>query len=306
MNEQAVNKVRSMLVLAAWVCLISLGLGGVGHAQSEGGGGEAGASGDAERAGQNPPAAGRSTGAAEGREQAGVDADGPEIGEVRAKLEQWVETRRIISKEQREWELAREMLASRIDVVQREIESLREKIGETEQDIAQAEQTRNELQSRNERLKEASAALERTLMDLESGVRRLVARLPDSVLKEIRQLTQQLPEEGGETDQPMSNRFGYVLGILQQVNKFHSEVRTASEVRRIAEGRSAEVTTVYLGLGQAYYVGTNGRVAGLGTASAESWVWEPADSAAEEVAAAVAILDGEQVARFVRVPLEVK
>jgi chromosome segregation ATPase len=296
-----------MLLLAAWICLISAGLSGSVHAQSgSGGGGAADPSGSAEQAERAPSEAGRSTDAADRRESADLEADEPEIGEVRAKLEQWVETRRIISKEQREWELAREMLTGRIDVVQREIESLREKIEETKQDIAQAEQTRSELQSRNERLKAASAALEQTLADLESGVRRLVARLPDSVLEEIRQLTQQLPEEGEEADQPMSNRFGYVLGILQQVNKFHSEVRTTSEIRRLAEGRSAEVTTVYLGLGQAYYVGTNGQVAGLGTASAEAWVWEAADSAAEEVAAAVAILDGEQVARFVRVPLEVK
>ena len=45
------------------------------------------------------------------------------VGDTRKALEKWVETRRLIAEEKRDWALGREMLQQRIELVQREIES---------------------------------------------------------------------------------------------------------------------------------------------------------------------------------------
>jgi hypothetical protein len=44
-------------------------------------------------------------------------------------------------------------------------------------------------------------------------------------------------------------------------------------------------------------------VAGIGTPSPEGWVWKPANEAARAIADAVAILENEKVAEFVRLPI---
>ena len=60
------------------------------------------------------------------------------IDNVRAVMEEWVETRQVISKERQEWTLGREMLDERIKLVQREIASLRERIDQAQKNIATA------------------------------------------------------------------------------------------------------------------------------------------------------------------------
>ena len=53
-----------------------------------------------------------------------------------------------------------------------------------------------------------------------------------------------------------------------------------SEVRSFRDGNTAEVTALYLGIGQGYYVSASGTVAGVGTATADGWVWTPANDRA--------------------------
>jgi hypothetical protein len=80
----------------------------------------------------------------------------------------------------------------------------------------------------------------------------------------------------------------------------------ASEVRSLPDGTSAVVTALYVGLGHAYYVGVEGRIAGVGTPSPDGWVWRPANDAAPAIAEAIAILSNEKPAGFVRLPLRVE
>ena len=48
------------------------------------------------------------------------------------------------------------------------------------------------------------------------------------------------------------------------------EVSLGDELRELPDGTTAKVTVMYAGLGQAWYVSKNGKVAGLGTAG--SWI----------------------------------
>ena len=41
-------------------------------------------------------------------------------------------------------------------------------------------------------------------------------------------------------------------------------------------GRSAEVSSIYIGLGQAYFVSIDGQSAGMGVPTESGWSWTPA------------------------------
>jgi hypothetical protein len=77
-------------------------------------------------------------------------------------------------------------------------------------------------------------------------------------------------------------------------------------VRKLADGTTAEVTALYVGIGQAYYVSGNKKAAGVGTASDEGWVWTPKNEAAREIARAISILKNEEAADFVPLPIVIK
>jgi hypothetical protein len=228
------------------------------------------------------------------------------VDDTRAVLEQWVETRRLISRERRDWALKREMLAERIELVQREIASLRAKISDAEESIAEADRKRADLIEQNAKLKDTSTALRGTVVTLEAQTAALLGRLPDPIRQHVKPLSQRLPDRPEESTLSLAERFQNVVGILNEVNKFNSEITVTTEVRPLPDGTSAEVTALYVGIGQAYYVSASGHAAGFGTASGDEWVWTPAFQEAADIARAIAILENEEVAEFVHLPVDIQ
>ena len=230
---------------------------------------------------------------------------GARIDSTREVLDRWVETRRIISEEAREWALGKEILESRIDVVKRDLAGAKERVAETEKSITDADRKRAELVEQSEKLKSASAALAATAAAFESRVKDLVRRLPDPIRDKIRPLSQRLPADSAKSELPIAVRFQNLVGIVNEVNKFAREITMTSEIRKLADGSSAEVTVVYIGLAQAYYSGGGGKIAGFGTAGPEGFTWTVANDMAPQVAKLVAILKNESPAEFVPLPLKV-
>lgn len=224
---------------------------------------------------------------------------------VRAALEKWVESRKVISSEQRDWALGKEMLSERIELVQQEINSLKEKFSDAEESIGQADKKRASLVEDNEKLKEASTALSETVLTMEQDTVRALKLLPDPIRDRVKPLSQRVPEKVEETKLSLAERFQNIVGILNEVNKFNREITMTSEVRTLPDGASAEVTAMYVGIGQGYYVTADGKSAGVGSSTESGWTWKSVDESAAEIAHAIAILKSEQVAAFVQLPVEI-
>jgi len=229
-----------------------------------------------------------------------------DVDKTRSVLEKWVETRRIISQEKHDFELAREMLSERIELVGREIESLRGKISDAEKSISETDKKRAELLEENEKLKEISASLSVKAIDLEGKTKELLKRLPDLICERVKPLSQRMTENPEETKLSLSERFQNIAGILNEVNKFNRETAVTSEVRKLPDGTSVQVTVLYIGIGQAYYVNGKGDVAGIGTASSDGWVWMPANESAVQIAKAISIFRNDTVAAFVQLPVKIQ
>lgn len=228
------------------------------------------------------------------------------IEATRDTLEKWVETRRLLSEEKRDWALAKDMLTSRAEILRGEVTEVDGRITEAEKSITDADRKAADLVAKNDALKLASSELAAMAATLETRTKDLVKRLPDPIREKLRPLTQRLPEDPTKSELPLSTRFQNIVGIVNEVNKFNRELTVTSEVRKLADGSSAEVTAVYLGLAQGYYVGGGGKLAGVGGATENGWTWTAANEYAPQIAKVVAILKNENPAEFVPVPLGVK
>ncbi len=228
------------------------------------------------------------------------------IEATRDTLEKWVETRRLLSEEKRDWALAKDMLTSRAEILRGEVTEVDGRITEAEKSITDADRKAADLVAKNDALKLASSELATMAATLETRTKDLVKRLPDPIREKLRPLTQRLPEDPTKSELPLSTRFQNIVGIVNEVNKFNRELTVTSEVRKLADGSSAEVTAVYLGLAQGYYVGGGGKLAGVGGATENGWTWTAANEYAPQIAKVVAILKNENPAEFVPVPLGVK
>ncbi len=225
--------------------------------------------------------------------------------DTRTTLQLWIETERQISKERENWVTAREILKQQIALMEQEIASLRESISESESSITEYEQKHNDLSQENDRLKASAEDLTTLVTRLEGRTRHVLKRLPDqaSEREAVRVLRKQIPEDPNNTEITLSRRFQNVVGILNDINKFNNEITLYSEVQKLEGGNSAQVTSVYVGLGQSYFVSVNGQVAGVGTATADQWQWSRQDAAAVDIERVIAILRNEDVATFVQLPM---
>jgi hypothetical protein len=202
--------------------------------------------------------------------------------------------------------MGKEVLLNRIDLVQREIESLRTRIDEAEESIADADKKRADLVEENEKLKVASTALSGTVVVLEERTKHLLKQLPDPIRERVKPLSQRFPDDPEDTKLSLSERFMNIVGILNAVNKFNGEITVTSEVRDLSDGTTAEVTALYVGIGQGYYVSADAKYAGVGNTSAEGWVWSPANESAADITLAIQILKNEKAAEFVQLPIRIQ
>ncbi len=231
-----------------------------------------------------------------------------QVETTREAMARWVETRKVISQEQRDIVLGKEVMVERIELVKREIDNIRQRITEAHQSITDADKRRAELLQQNDQLKASSAALAANVGELENRTLKLLARLPEPIRERVKPLSQRIPAAGTaatEIKLSLGERYQNVVGILNEVNKFNREITLTSELRQLPGGSSAEVAAVYLGVGQGYYVSGNGNLAGYGRPTEEGWTWTADNTIAAQVGQMLAIMKNEQVASFVRLPIEI-
>ena len=231
-----------------------------------------------------------------------VRADDLEL--TKETLSKWVETRKLISEEREKWELEREVIGDRIDLVRAEHDSLSKKIHETQSLITDADKKREDLVKEKDELKNASATLVNRIFTLEREVLALLPSLPEPVQERIKPLSQRIPKTE-ETDLSLSERYQNMVGIINDLNKGAGEITVVSEVKKLSDGSTAEVQTMYIGYAVGYSCNNNGDVAFVGKATSGGWEWEQDNAIAQNVADSISILKNEKVAAFIEMPISV-
>lgn len=235
-----------------------------------------------------------------------AQSDSNALEAARETLAQWVETQQMISKEREDWAVGRDVLEQRIGLLEGEIASLDEKIAETREGISEADVKQRDLEAEKKDLESALTGLSAVVERLESKSRTLLASLPDPIRERVDPLARRLPAADSKEPMTLGQRFQNVIGILNEINKFNAAITVANELRQLSDGSTAEVRTIYVGLGQAWYVSTRGDAAGVGRPTAEGWEWDSMNALAPEISQAIKILENEEVPAYVPLPVTIR
>jgi hypothetical protein len=228
-----------------------------------------------------------------------------ELRDARASMAKWLETQQIISKERKNWQQDKDILAGRVEVVKQDIATLEERIKQTEAGVAEAEKKKQALVAQNEQLKATGERLAGVVTRLEGEVRVLFKRLPQPIAARAQLLYQRIPADPAATKISIAERFQNVIGILNEANKANNEILVNYEVHTLSDGKPSEVKAIYVGLAQAYYVSEKGD-AGIGRPTDDGWKWEPSKAVAADVLMALDILQGKHSPAFVPLPVKIQ
>ncbi len=229
----------------------------------------------------------------------------PSLGGTRSTVGKWIATQELIFKERKDWQEGRELLRARIEAAEREIARIEAKLEESRTGLSELHAKQAEVAHTKQRLEESSSRLAEAAAGIEAEIRRLHVSLPVHLQEKIAPLYRRIPEDPATTTISAAERFQNVLGILNEVHKANSEISLIPEIRALSDGKPSEVKTVYLGLGQAYFLSSRGE-AGIGRPTPEGWRWEAANDQAPGITEAIEILENKGKPRFVPLPVTIQ
>ncbi len=235
------------------------------------------------------------------------------IRDYRSKMEKWVETRQILSAERADWQVEQETLRATRDLLRREKQALEEETQRLSASNTAADDERRELLLTRAELQRSRQALEARVRLLEQRVIELGPQLPPPLQKKLDLLFVQIPEDPDNTRLPIGQRLVTVLGVLGQADKFNGTATFVGETRAVAEGDAGQeaarvsVRTLYWGLGQALYVDSQGRSAGIGQPGPNGWEFSNDPAIADDIRRLIDIYEGNVDAiEFVSLPVQVQ
>ena len=231
----------------------------------------------------------------------------PIIEATRETLTKWVETKQLISKEKSDWASGKDILEDRVRLAEAETTTVRDKLKEISAAVAEAQKKRDELAAQNDKLKATAEKSKAMVIAAEKKLRPLLPQLPEPLREKLKPIIARVPEDSEKSTASLAERLQNVLGILDQASAFNSTVASVKELRTFPDGTRAEVTTVYLGLSQAYYTNREGTLAGIGHPGPDGWVWKPDNANGKKILLAVHILEGkEKGATFIDLPVKIQ
>ncbi|MEO7798112.1 MAG: DUF3450 family protein [Opitutaceae bacterium] len=228
-----------------------------------------------------------------------------QIVTMREMLDKWGDLQKALAKEKSEAKEANLILQQRIELLTRELEELKAKKVKGELDITEADKKKSELVDKKTAIVNALADLEREAPILEGELRALQPMLPDPVKEKLAPLFSRIPEADKPSKASLAERYQNVVGILNEAGKSNQEISVVSEIRTLDDGKPAEVKTLYIGLGQAYFVNATGKKGGIGRPGPQGWVWQQDDSLAADVRLSIAMLQSKSTAKFIRMPVQI-
>lgn len=228
-----------------------------------------------------------------------------DIQKTRDILEQWVETNQLISEEKNDWLIEESILSDTRNLLNNELDRLKETLRELEATASAADEEREQLSAAKADLSSGSDVIEGSLAALEDQLKSIIKTLPDPLVEKIKPLIRRLPKDSKDTGLSIGERVQNIVGILSQADKFNTTLTITSESREISEGKFVQVSTLYWGLAMAYYVDDSGSYAGIGLAGANGWEWPEISEAGPRIKKLIEIYEGLSDIQFVELPARI-
>lgn len=235
-----------------------------------------------------------------------AEPDANPLAQSRTVLEQWVQTRQLISQTRIDWQTDKETLEQTVALYERELQAIDEQMSKVATNNTQVTKEMTEATALQKVSSETLGDAKQFATEFEIKVRQLVPQLPGRLQDILKPLLARLPADPHNTKMLAAERMQVLVGVLGELDKFNNAVSIFNERRKNDKGEEVSVQTVYIGLGAAYFVNDAGDFAGAGTAGTNGWEWTAKPDIAATVQEVVKIYRNERAARFVTLPVVVR
>lgn len=226
-------------------------------------------------------------------------------------LDKYYETQRLLAKEKADWKLGKEIMETRIAMIEATIKETGENTEKLQGEVTESDKKRDAMRKEDAELEKVAEAQKVGVAKLEERLHKLWPLMPEYLQSKVGGQYDRLPKPGAKEDEiksSVSERYLNVLIVLTEVNKFHTDIHIFNERRKLKDGSEMEVETIYFGLAAAYFAAGEGEtaVAGMGLPGPKGWEWEEKPEIAPLVKSVIAMNKGGELAEFVNIPVTVR
>lgn len=234
-----------------------------------------------------------------------VLADSEATAALRATIGKWVDTLQVIDKEQKNWDIERQVMTSTREALIAEMKTLKEQIEVANKERESADKDSTDISDKKIRLENIQTSLSKTLGIFEEKFIGLVRFFPSALTGDLGAELEVLKKEAKARESlGVASRLQTLIAILSKAEKFQSGITVIPEVHKVAFGQELQLDTLYMGLSSAYAVNKDGNVALRGYPTAEGWKFEDFSKHASSVQRIINMSRGEGHINFV--PLEAR
>lgn len=236
----------------------------------------------------------------------GCPVGSAQLADTRSTVAKWVETRQLISREQSDWKADKEMLQQSVFLFERELETLEAEFEKISTNTLSIVDEQKENTVRKAELEASEEAAQTLVTRFEATVKTLAKSFPPPLLNTLEESLGSIPEHSNDTKRSVIERMQVIVAVLNEADKFNGTVATASEYQQNPQGDRVQVQTLYLGLGQAYFVDSAGGYAGVGVPGPGGWKWTERNELAPLIQRAIGIYASRLPAAFVELPVTIQ
>lgn len=222
---------------------------------------------------------------------------------ARSTVKEWAATEKAISREAAEWSGRQVLLTDLIEVAQQRIDRLQTEQDKGQASLSAADEARADLLDREEAIGKEATQIERFLAKIEVRLQALRPQLPEPLDEELAPIYQRIPSEPAATTLGLGERMRTAVSLLAKIRQFDGKL-TLTESLKTLPGReeAASVRTLYLGLGQAYYLAPED--AGYGSPGPGGWIWESEPKLRKAISEVILLAEGGAMEpKFVDLPV---
>lgn len=222
---------------------------------------------------------------------------------ARSTVKEWAATEKAISREAAEWSGRELLLLDLIEVAGQRIARLEAELEKGEATLSASDEERAKLLDREAAVAEEAAKIENFLADLEAQLRALRPQLPAPLDEELAALFQRIPADPAAATLGLGERMRTAVSLISQIRRFDGKLTLAESLKVLpGQEEAVSVRTLYIGLGQAYYLAPED--AGYGTPGAEGWGWQSAPELRKAVREVLTLAEGGVMEpKFVDLPV---
>jgi septal ring factor EnvC (AmiA/AmiB activator) len=228
------------------------------------------------------------------------------MAQTRSTLEQWVQTRQLISQTRTDWQTDQETLEQTVALYERELQAIDEQMSKVATNNTQVATEMIEAMALQKVSNETLGDAKQFATEFEAKIKQLGPQLPGPLQDILKPLLARLPADPANTKMLAAERMQVLVGVLNELDKFNNAVSIFNERRKNDKGEEVSVQTVYIGLGAACFVNEAGDFAGTGTRWQKRLGMDDQTEIAPTVHEVVKIYRNERAARFVTLPAAVR